>query len=151
MTGKLKKAIASLMAFATLSTCAVGVSASASTSPTTIPSVQLAPMNNGTWNYTSTRAKADNSKAYLYVVSGTCTPLVKICGTNSSSATGGANCTRNSSNTAVSYLSCSVGGTLYIKNNVRDKYNYANLGFQSSYSSMGGSVQVSWAPDSNVY
>lgn len=150
MKKTIKKVMASVMAITSLAIGMIGVNANAAdTDPTTVSNITIAPMNTGYWYYTPTRTKSNNSKAYLYVVSGTFSPLVKICGTNNSSGTGGTNCTLNSSGNPVSYLGASIGGTLYIRNNVRDNYNYANLGFQSSYSNMGGSIDVSWAPCTN--
>lgn len=72
MTGKLKKAIASLMAVASLSTCAVGISASAGWS--TPYGTLTGSSTSGTWSTTNTpvfrtvtaRSSVPNAAPYLY-------------------------------------------------------------------------------------
>ena len=149
MKKSLKKTLASIMAVASLLVGVPSINANADTTVSHENGISIAPCTTNYWGYSTTRSKSNNTKAYLHVSSGPCSPAVKILGGNSQDTHGNMNCTLNSSGNSVSYLVVSVGGVLYINNNVRNNYNFATLAFQSSSSYIGGYINIDWSADTN--
>lgn len=147
---KIKKIAASIMAVAAMATSMVGISASADSTPSNVPTITVAPASTGTWHFTPTRSKGSDTRAYVYVSSGTISPCVGVF------ASDGSNCTRNNLGQSVSSIPCSIGISYTINNDVKwhgagyTSYNSAKLGVISPYTNQGGTCTLSWAPDSST-
>lgn len=91
------------------------------------------------------RAKNVESDVFVYISSSTHTVNVQVCGSDGSVP--GANRTLDSGGNPVTSIQVPAGQSARINNDVRYDYNYAVLGFRSSSTYAGGTVNGTWAPD----